>query len=419
MDRLSGYTELRPLHSSGPGTAVLSRDPSGRTVVVRYLAAHEPGFASSLARYRLEAEVLRRLGSDHLVGVREVTEVEGGAAVVIDVGDGVPLRLILDRRSRLRPEAALVVLRDCLCGLEAAHRGGVVHGDVNPDNLLVDRTGRVRLSLLGIAAVAADGSIAAGAPAYMAPERWETGATITAADLYAAATVAAECVSGRPPFAGQTTGALRRAHLAGSPDLADVPDGLRLLLARGLARTTFDRPANAGAFIGAADAAAVSACGGGWERHGRQQLRRAARGVAATWGREAPAAAVRPAQLRMRLRGAFAVLGGAGILAGLAAMTIGTVAMVGSRGSSGSNLAAGDAGFAAGSVVSSTPTPSPTPTPTPSPTPTPTPTPRITPQPTPRPTPRPTPTPTPTPTPAATPTPTPTPSPTPSPSPTP
>jgi serine/threonine protein kinase len=122
----------------------------------------------------------------------------------MELTDGVSLRDILSRHGKTTAEAALVVLQGSLLGLAAAHRRGVVHRDYKPENVLIDRVGASKLTDFGIAARAGDSAIPAGTLAYAPPEQVGGGPATPAGDVYAALATFYECLTGRPPFSGDS-----------------------------------------------------------------------------------------------------------------------------------------------------------------------------------------------------------------------
>ena len=122
-----GYTGVKVLGSGGFGEVVLARhDASGTLVAIKYLHRQllaDPEFA---AMFRGEAEVLASVEDPNVVRLYEYVQSPSGAAIVMELVEGVSLREILARHGQTTPEAALVVLQGSLLGLAAAHRRGVV-----------------------------------------------------------------------------------------------------------------------------------------------------------------------------------------------------------------------------------------------------------------------------------------------------
>jgi eukaryotic-like serine/threonine-protein kinase len=279
-----GYTELRVLGSGGFGEVVLARhDISGIQVAVKYLRRgllDDPAFAEM---FRAEARVLASLRDPHVVRLYEYVETPDGAAIVMELIDGVSLRQILARQGRTSAEAALVVLQGSLLGLAAAHQRGVVHRDYKPENVLVGGDGVSKLTDFGIAARTGDRPMPAGTLAYAPPEQLAGGPATPATDVYAAAATFYECLIGRPPFTGDTAEALLWQHTSQPVPLEPVPVPLRPMVAAGMAKNPSARPPDAASFVAGLNAAAAGAYGPDWESRGRSHLAEAALLLAALW----------------------------------------------------------------------------------------------------------------------------------------
>ena len=279
-----GYTGLRTLGSGGFGEVVLARhDRSETPVAIKYLRQNllsDPEFAEM---FRNEATVLAALDDPHVVRLYEYVESPYGAAIVMELIDGVSLRKILTGQGKTTPEAALVVLRGSLLGLAAAHQHGVVHRDYKPENVLVNGDGDSKLTDFGIAARAGESPIAAGTLVYAPPEQFGGSPASPAGDVYAATATFYECLAGRPPFTGDTAERLLYQHLAEPVPLEPVPEPLRPLVAAGMAKDPRDRPADASTFVTQLTAIAAGNYGPDWEQRGRSHLGEAALLLAALW----------------------------------------------------------------------------------------------------------------------------------------
>lgn len=274
---IPGYRELRELGRGGGGRVVLAEHgPTGARVAVKHLSerlAADPEFVEA---FRGEARLLAELDHPNIVRLYEYVEGPHGKAIVMEFVEGASLRALLADGVPLRPEAALGVLQGSLTGLAAAHARGVVHRDFKPDNVLVAGTGESKLADFGIAARSGQAGPAMGTPKYTAPEQWAGAIASPAGDLYAATAVFFECVTAAPPFVGLDTESLRWQHDQAPVPLERVPERLRPLIVRGLAKTPAERPADAGQFLAELREAAVAAYGRDWERRGRNLLAEAA-----------------------------------------------------------------------------------------------------------------------------------------------
>ena len=286
-----GYTELKALGSGGFGDVVLARhNASGILVAIKYLHGDLLADSEFAGMFRSEATVLGSLDDPNIVRLYEYVESPSGAAIVMELIDGVTLREILTHQGRTTPEAALVVLQGSLLGLAAAHQRGVVHRDYKPENVLVNGDGISKLTDFGIAARAGDHPVPAGTLQYAAPEQMSGASATPASDVYAATATFFECLAGRPPFTGESTGALLFQHYSEPVPLEPVPEPLRPLVAAGMAKDPKLRPSDANTLVAALKAAASGAYGKDWERRGRSHLGEAALLLAALWPSGGPAA---------------------------------------------------------------------------------------------------------------------------------
>lgn len=283
------YREVRELGTGGTGRVVLATyATTGAYVAVKYLRdelRHDPEF---LAGFRREARIMVELDDPAIVRLYEYVEARDGAAIVMELIDGVSLRAILTEHGATGPEAALTVLKGSLRGLSVAHAAGIVHRDYKPENVLVQADGTSKLSDFGIATPSGVPGVPAGTPPYMAPEQWD-GLPGPAADVYAATCVFFECLTGRRPYRADHPAGLRYQHRNAPIPVVDAPEPVRRLVTRGLAKDPADRPATARVFLAELEAAAADAYGPDWERRGRRRLAELATALALTFPLAAPA----------------------------------------------------------------------------------------------------------------------------------
>ena len=279
-----GYTEVKALGAGGFGAVVLARhDATGTPVAIKFLRRDllaDPGFA---AMFRAEAVTLGAVDSPYVVRLYEYVEGPAGAAIVMELVDGVSLQEIVTRQGKTTPEAALVVLYGSLLGLAAAHARGVVHRDFKPANVLVNAYGASKLTDFGIAARTGSATIPAGTLSYAPPEQFDGGPATPASDVYAATATFYECLTGHPPFRGDTNEQLIAAHRFASVPLEAVPEALRPVVAAGLAKDPGQRPSSAATLAADLRTAAAGAYGPDWAERGGSHLREAAVLLAALW----------------------------------------------------------------------------------------------------------------------------------------
>ncbi len=225
-----------------------------RKVAVKWLKVNLAGDEVVAERFRREAIAVARLSHPNIVAVHDVVEHQGRQAVVMQLIDGKSLRQLLDSQKRLGPELTIHIGGAIAGALDAAHRGGFVHRDVKPGNILVTGDGRVLLTDFGIAkGLSADNddltsdNVMMGTAKYLSPEQVRGKRLDGRADLYSLGLVLYECLAGRVPFLGESDADTALARLQRDPtDLGHLrptlPIGLVNLIHTTLARNPAHRP---------------------------------------------------------------------------------------------------------------------------------------------------------------------------------
>ncbi|WP_192809901.1 serine/threonine-protein kinase [Actinomadura rudentiformis] len=323
---VSEFEELKELGRGGQGRVVLARHAvKGTPVAIKYLpAGADPG---AQERFRYEARMLGQVRDPHVAKLYRLVEADEGVAIIMEAVEGVPFKTILERYGTLEPEAALTVLKGSLLGLAAAHAVGVVHRDYKPANVVVRADGLSKLIDFGIATFAGSSS-GAGTPVYMAPEQWRGGPASPATDVYAAACVFFECVTGRRPYQATDRAGLMNGHLNEPVPLEEVDQPLRHLVARGMAKEAAQRPPSAAAFVAELEETARKAYGPDWESRGVRILG----GVALAFAALFPLAAAGLAPAGVAAGAGASAAGSSGVVGALSAkatVAIASTAVVG------------------------------------------------------------------------------------------
>jgi serine/threonine-protein kinase len=220
------YDIERELGGGGMSRVFLAEEIAlGRRVVLKVLPP-ELALVISAARFEREIRVAARLQHPHIVPLLAAGLAGEVLYYTMPLVEGESLRERLDRQHELPVAEAARLLRDVADALAYAHRGGVVHRDIKPDNILLSNrhamvtdfgVARALSEAVGAATVTRTG-MAVGTPAYMAPEQAAGDVEIDhRADLYALGVVAYEMLAGQPPFRGTTFQALVAAQLTASP----------------------------------------------------------------------------------------------------------------------------------------------------------------------------------------------------------
>ncbi|MCX4389333.1 protein kinase [Micromonospora peucetia] len=242
----------------------------GRQVAVKVLASRLAADRAFRHRIRIEAQAAARLCHPNITNVYDYGESEQVGLtvpyVVMELVDGESLTGRL-RRGSLPWREAVTIGAEVTSALATAHARGVVHRDVTPGNIMLTATG-VKVVDFGISALVGekekgpDGTLL-GTPAYLAPERLDNGQVSPATDVYAVGLLLYRMLTGRLPWQASTTTQMLRAHMYNEPEpmppVPGLPDEVRDLVSRCLAKRPGDRPATTEVARTLADAAGMIA----------------------------------------------------------------------------------------------------------------------------------------------------------------
>src|ERR1700735_5154837 len=234
------------------------------TVAVKLMSdqfSQDPVFRERMKR---EARTAGRLQEPHVVPIHDYGEIDGKMFMEMRLVEGTDLDSLLKRYGPLTPPRSVAIITQIASALDAAHAAGVMHRDVKPPNILVTRDDFAYLVDFGIASATTDEKLtqlgtAVGTWKYMAPERFSDAEVTYRADIYALACVFFECLTGSPPYGGDTVSVMG-AHLnqaiprpsAARPGIPVAFDGV---IARGMAKDAASRYATCGDMSAAAYAA--------------------------------------------------------------------------------------------------------------------------------------------------------------------
>jgi len=258
---IGGYSIVRLLGQGAIGRVYLARDEKlNRDVAIKVLQPAKARDPVATRRFLREGRAAAAIEHPHVMPIYQVGEERGMPYIVMQRLVGRTLKQARQARGRLPLAEVLRIGRETAAGLAAAHRQGLVHRDIKPDNIfLQDPDGQVRIIDFGLARAGMDdgldvtleGSIV-GTPAYMSPERIEGGELDAQSDLFGLGVVLYELLADRLPFEGNSLVSMLAAISSGNPpDIAtiapDVPQPLARLVMRLLAHDKADRPGDAAA----------------------------------------------------------------------------------------------------------------------------------------------------------------------------
>ena len=255
------YRDVERIASGGMGEVFRAEDAHlSRTVAVKLLADRFADDAAIRGRFTREALAVARLSNaPHTVTIFDVGEHEGRPYIVMEHLGGGSLADRLEREGTPPLSRSLEWLAQAAAALDAAHAAGIVHRDVKPGNLLLDDADRVKVADFGVASAADLGSFTeagtvVGTAGYLAPEQARGERATPASDRYALAVLAFELLTGKRPFARETSTAEAMAHVSApippaSAENPDLPPEVDDVLARGLAKDPGQRYGSAAELV--------------------------------------------------------------------------------------------------------------------------------------------------------------------------
>ncbi len=249
--RIAGYEILTKLGQGGMGAVYKARQVSlDRLVALKVLPKQLTDKTDFVSRFSREARLTGQLNHSHIIKVYDVGRSPTGIwYYAMEFVEGESLRAIQERQQRLPPQRVARILEEMADALDHAHKHGVIHRDIKPDNILINREGSVKLADLGLAKLAEDAALAkdasfkslagtvVGTPYYMAPEQVEGKPVDIRSDLYALGATAYHLLAGTPPFTADTAMGVLTKHVTEPlPSLRaqapGVPPGLEAVIQR-------------------------------------------------------------------------------------------------------------------------------------------------------------------------------------------
>jgi len=248
---LAGYVIEEFVGRGGMGEVFRAHDRRlDRDVALKVLAPHLADSERFRERFLRESMLAARLDHPNVIPIFEAGESDGNLFIAMRLVDGTDLRAVLREEPTLRPERALALLAPVAAALDAAHAAGLVHRDVKPANILIARTPQadppehVYLSDFGLTTLAAEATgsgLFTGTADYAAPELVTGRGVDHRVDVYALGCVLFECLTGSPPYSGDSVMALLWGHVNDPvPDAsernASLPGAVDSVLRKALAK---------------------------------------------------------------------------------------------------------------------------------------------------------------------------------------
>ena len=254
------YRILTLLGRGGMGEVYRATDLTlGQSIALKFLPEEACRNQRLLERFHGEVRVARLVSHPNVCRVFDIGSIEGMPFISMEYVDGEDLGSLLTRIGRLPADKAVETARKLCAGLAAAHDRGVIHRDLKPQNIMMNKRGEVVIMDFGLAAIASelDGAEARnGTPAYMAPEQIKGAGVTSKSDIYALGLVLYELFTGKRPYDAQTVQHLLdlqdAAQLTSMTSIAaDIDPAVEKIIRRCLDPDPGKRPATALAVMAA------------------------------------------------------------------------------------------------------------------------------------------------------------------------
>jgi serine/threonine protein kinase len=217
------YEIIEEIGRGGMGKVYKVYDRTVNEVVALKLIKPEIGFnEKAVERFRNELKFARKISQRHVCRLYDLGEAGLARYITMEYVEGEDLKHFIRRGGHLNTAKAVGIAREACEGLAEAHRLGVVHRDLKPQNIMIDRDGRVRIMDFGLARFSESESVTGsgvilGTPEYMSPEQVEMKEVDARSDIYSLGIIMFEMVTGRVPFEGETPLSVAIKHKAAKP----------------------------------------------------------------------------------------------------------------------------------------------------------------------------------------------------------
>lgn len=261
---LGDFHLLRRLGQGGMGQVYLAEQISlKRKVAIKTMRTDLAVSATSLQRFKAEAEAIARVSHANIVQVYAIGEEAGLHFMALEYVEGRNLREFLDKKGPPEITLALRIMRQVAAALLRASELGIIHRDIKPENILLTKRGEIKVADFGLSrCFAAEAEtqnltqtgITLGTPLYMSPEQVQGHALDPRTDIYSLGVTCYHLFAGRPPFAGQTPFEVALHHVQTEPEplnevRPDLPPAICAIVHKMMAKDVLKRYQNCGELL--------------------------------------------------------------------------------------------------------------------------------------------------------------------------
>lgn len=252
------YEIIDKVGSGGMADVYNAKDQRlNRNVAIKILKQEYSSDAKFVAKFRAEAQSVAGLSHPNIVNVYDVGEDDNLYYIVMELVEGITLKKFIERKGRLEINEAIGIGIQIAQGIEAAHKSHIIHRDIKPQNIIISKEGKVKVTDFGIAKAATSNTItsnAMGSVHYISPEQARGGYSDEKSDIYSLGVTIYEMLSGRVPFEGESTVSVAFAHVHEAPvplmELdAGIPRSLSRIVEKCMQKKPDSRYVNAAALI--------------------------------------------------------------------------------------------------------------------------------------------------------------------------
>ena len=213
------YEVLEKVGAGGMSDVYKAMDHSlGREVALKVLKQEFAADSGFVSKFRQEAQAAAGLEHPNIVNIYDVGAENGLYYIVMEYVEGITLKTYISKKGQLTYNEVISIAIQVGRGIEAAHKKEIVHRDIKPQNIIISKEGKVKVTDFGIARAASSNTINAdimGSVHYSSPEQARNGYVTYQSDIYSLGIVMYEMCTGRVPFDGDTTVSIALQHLQG------------------------------------------------------------------------------------------------------------------------------------------------------------------------------------------------------------
>ena len=211
------YEIIEKIGTGGMSDVYRAKDHKlNRFVAVKVLKQEFSENSEFVSKFRVEAQAAAGLMHPNIVNVYDVGEENGFHYIVMELVEGITLKKYIEKKARLSVKEAVSIAIQVSMGIEAAHNNHIIHRDIKPQNIIISKEGKVKVTDFGIAKAATSNTITSnvmGSVHYTSPEQVRGGFSDEKSDIYSLGVTLFEMLTGRVPFNGETTVAVAIKHI--------------------------------------------------------------------------------------------------------------------------------------------------------------------------------------------------------------